>query len=92
MTWTEFLPSKTTGDLLPELIDPEFVWDMSNFRGWPEQKLSPGLEGARQFLRDWLEAWDDWELSVESLHDGGDRVVRSCASAAARRRPACRST
>jgi ketosteroid isomerase-like protein len=66
---------EATGDFLPELIDPEFVWDMSNFRGWPEQKLYPGLDGAREFMRDWLEAWDDWEFAVESFHDGGDKVV-----------------
>jgi len=26
-------------------------------------------------MRDWLEAWDDREVAVESLHDGGDKVV-----------------
>ena len=53
----------------------DFVWDMSNFRGWPEQQTYEGVEGAREFLRDWLEAWDDWELQVEALHDAGDKVV-----------------
>jgi ketosteroid isomerase-like protein len=38
-------------------------------------KALPRARCAREFLRDWLEAWDDWELAVESLHDGGDRVV-----------------
>ena len=54
---------------------PDFVWDMSKFRGWPEQQTYEGAEGARVFLRDWLEAWDDWELEVEALHDAGDKVV-----------------
>ena len=53
----------------------DFVWDMSKFRGWPEQQTYEGVEGARVFLRDWLEAWDDWELEVEALHDAGDKVV-----------------
>jgi len=66
---------RATGDFLPELVDPEFVWDMSSFRGWPEQKAYPGLEGARQFMQDWLSAWEDWELEVEALHDAGDKVV-----------------
>ena len=66
---------EATGDFLPELSAPEFVWDMSNFRGWPEKKLYPGLDGAREFMRDWLEAWDDWRFTVESLRDGGDKVV-----------------
>lgn len=66
---------EATGDFLVETLHPEFVWDMSNFRGWPEQRTYPGLEGGRQFIRDWLDAWDDWELNVEALHDAGDRVV-----------------
>jgi ketosteroid isomerase-like protein len=64
-----------TGDFRPEIIDPEFVWDMSTFRGWPEQQTYAGLEGARQFMAEWRSAWEDWELTVESLHDAGDKVV-----------------
>ena len=64
-----------TGEYLPEAHAPDFVWDMSKFRGWPEQQTYEGVEGARVFLRDWLEAWDDWELEVEAFHDAGDKVV-----------------
>jgi hypothetical protein len=64
-----------TGDYLAEAHAPDFVWDMSKFRGWPEQQTYEGLEGARVFLRDWLEAWDDWEVEVEALHDAGEKVV-----------------
>jgi len=60
---------------LPEVTAPDFVWDMSKFRGWPERQTYDGIEGARAFLRDWLEAWDDWELEMEELHDAGDKVV-----------------
>jgi ketosteroid isomerase-like protein len=66
---------QATGDFAPELIDSDFVWDMSTFRGWPEQQEYHGIEGARQFARDWLEAWDDWELRLEELHDAGEQVV-----------------
>ena len=66
---------QATGDFLEELVDPEFVWDMSHFRDWPERKTYEGLEGAREFVRDWLEAWDDWEVEVEAFHDAGDKVV-----------------
>jgi ketosteroid isomerase-like protein len=31
--------------------------------------------GARAFVSAWLEAWQDWELEVEALHDAGDKVV-----------------
>ena len=66
---------RETGDFQEETVAPGFVWDMSTFRGWPEQHTYYGLEGARTFIRDWVEAWDDWEVEVESLHDAGDRVV-----------------
>ena len=64
-----------TGDFDPDLMAPDFVWDMSTFGGWPEQLEYGGIEGARKFMRDWIENWEEWELEVESLHDGGDKVV-----------------
>ena len=64
-----------TGEFAAELYTDDFVWDMSNFRGWPEQKVYEGVGGAEEFRRGWLDAWADWELEVESLHDGGDKVV-----------------
>jgi ketosteroid isomerase-like protein len=64
-----------TGDLSDEVSTPDFVWDMSNFEGWPEQQVYEGVEGARAFLREWTDAWEDWELEVDALHDAGDRVV-----------------
>jgi ketosteroid isomerase-like protein len=64
-----------TGELDPGLYSPDFVWDMSEFRGWPERQTYPGVEGGRTFLREWREAWDDWTFEVESLHDAGDELV-----------------
>jgi ketosteroid isomerase-like protein len=66
---------QATGEFRPEFADPEFVWDMSTFRGWPEEKTYAGIEGAQRFIRDWLEARDDWQLDVQSFHDAGDKVV-----------------
>jgi ketosteroid isomerase-like protein len=67
---------RQTRDFLREdVYDPAFVWDMSTFRGWPEKQTYEGLDGAREFMRAWLDAWEDWQLDVESLHDGGDKVV-----------------
>ena len=54
---------------------PDFVWDMSTFRNWPERQTYEGIDGARQFLADWLEAWDDWELELEELRDADESVV-----------------
>jgi ketosteroid isomerase-like protein len=66
---------RATGRLVAETVTPDFVWDMSNFHGWPEQQLYEGIEEAETFLSDWAAAWDDWELDLEGLHDAGDRVV-----------------
>ena len=60
---------------LSEDTAADFVWDMSNFHGWPEQQVYEGVEGARSFLTDWASAWNEWELEIEALHDAGERVV-----------------
>ena len=52
----------------------DFVWDVSNL-GWPDQQIYLGVEGATQFLTEWADAWEDWELEVEDYLDAGERVV-----------------
>jgi ketosteroid isomerase-like protein len=64
-----------TGELLDERFDPEFVWDMSTFRAWPERQTYEGIGGAKEFLSAWVGAWEDWALDVEELHPAGDQVV-----------------
>ena len=50
-----------TRDVLVEVFHPDFVLDMSRFRGgWPEQQTYRGVEGFRAFLSDWLEPWDEY--------------------------------
>jgi ketosteroid isomerase-like protein len=66
---------RATGGFDDQIVHPDFMWDMSNYSGWPEQQTYPGLEGAQRFMRDWIDAWDDWEWEVRSLHDAGDKVV-----------------
>jgi ketosteroid isomerase-like protein len=63
-----------TGEHLTEAYAPDFVWDMSKYRGWPEAQTYEGIDGLRRFLEHWEEVFD-WEYEVESLHDAGDRVV-----------------
>ena len=67
--------SIATGDFLEGIVHPDFVWDMSAFRGWPERPTYAGLKGAREFMADWREPWEDWELEVDELLDAGERVV-----------------
>jgi ketosteroid isomerase-like protein len=66
---------RTTGRFDPQIATPDFVWDMSNFHGWPEQQVYEGVEGAETFLSDWTATWDDWELELKTLRDAGDKVV-----------------
>jgi ketosteroid isomerase-like protein len=66
---------KRTGDVLGENFHPDYVLDMSNFRGWPDRQTYRGVEGLRAFLTAWLDPWDDYEFEVEELHDAGDKVV-----------------
>ena len=63
-------------DFLEEIIAPDYVWDMSHFRGWPEQQTYDGIDEARRFIREWTAAFDDWEIDVLAIRDAGDdRVV-----------------
>jgi ketosteroid isomerase-like protein len=64
-----------TGEPTVDLQAPDFVWDMSTFGNWPEQQEYAGPEGVREFLNDWVGAWEDWKLEVRELIDAGDDVV-----------------
>lgn len=66
---------QATGQFQADIATPDFVWDMSNFLGWPEQQIYKGVEGVRSFLEEWTTPWDEWELEVDALHDAGDKVV-----------------
>jgi ketosteroid isomerase-like protein len=66
---------RATGEFADQIVTEDFVWDMSNFHGWPEQQVYAGADGARAFLTEWSDAWEDWELELDALHDAGDRVV-----------------
>ena len=70
-----FAHYQETGEFLEEISTPEFVWDMSTFTGWPEKQTYEGIEGAREFMRAWLDAWDDWQLEVVELLDADDKVA-----------------
>ena len=70
--YDEFL---ATGELVERITAPEFVWDMSTFQGWPERQTYEGPEGTREFLTEWVGAWEDWRLEVRELIDAGDDVV-----------------
>jgi ketosteroid isomerase-like protein len=63
------------GDFLTDATAPDFVWDMTAFHGWPEQRVYKGLKETRRFIREWTEPFDDWQIEVEAIHDAGDEQV-----------------
>jgi ketosteroid isomerase-like protein len=65
----------TSREFVADRVTDDFAWDMSHYHGWPEQQVYEGAAGARTFLTEWVDAWEDWVLEVEALHDAGDRVV-----------------
>jgi ketosteroid isomerase-like protein len=64
-----------TGDFPEHLAAPDFVWDLSNFRGWPEEQVYEGIESVRVFFRDWSGAWESWSIDADAFYDAGDKVV-----------------
>ena len=65
-----------TGEVEDDWFEPDYVWDMSTFTGWPEKQEYLGVNGYRQFFSAWLEAWDDFRIELVAVRDGGgDRVV-----------------
>jgi ketosteroid isomerase-like protein len=67
--------TQATGQVYAEGFAPGFVWDMSNYEGWPEEQRYEGVDGANRFIDDWVGAWDDWELEIQETYDAGDKVV-----------------
>ena len=62
-------------DAMFELWDRDIVWDTTHFRDWPESSLQ-GHEGVLNFLSEWLEVWDDYEMGVdETLATPDGRVI-----------------
>jgi ketosteroid isomerase-like protein len=55
---------------------PDWVWDMSAFRGWPENEQYQGDDAFMEFFAKWTEPYDQWDLEIEELVDADDdRVV-----------------
>jgi ketosteroid isomerase-like protein len=52
---------------------------MSTFRDlMGVREYYEGAEGIRRFLQDWTEAFEEWQIEVEALHDAGEKVVAVC--------------
>ena len=64
-----------TGKLSAE-VAKDVVFDMSTFRGWPDEPLYHGREEFYEFMATWRRPYDDWRLMVDNLLDaGGEHVL-----------------
>jgi ketosteroid isomerase-like protein len=64
-----------TGEMQPEAVHSEFVWDMTTFRGAILPGTYEGVDGANAFLTEWLEGFERWSINIEEIFDAGDRVL-----------------
>jgi ketosteroid isomerase-like protein len=64
-----------TGEILPEAVHPDAVWDVTTFRGAILPGTFVGVDEINEWLAEWLESFEDWALGVEEVFDAGDRVV-----------------
>lgn len=60
------------GELLLDTLDEDVEIHDHDI---PESGDYRGHEGFLQWLTDWDQAWADWSLELEEVHDAGDRVV-----------------
>jgi ketosteroid isomerase-like protein len=70
-----FEHAERTGEFLPEVAHPDFVWDTTTFRGGMRPEKCVGVGEANKWLADWLEGFEHWSIDVEEVFDAGDRVV-----------------
>jgi hypothetical protein len=64
-----------TGRLSAEVAD-DFVWDMNNYRGWPDEPLYHGRDEFYEFMAAWRGPYDDWHLTLDDVLDpGGEHIL-----------------
>ena len=64
-----------TGELLPEAVHPDLVWDTTTFRSGMNTKACVGVDETNGWLAEWLEGFDDWSIGIEEIFEAGDQVV-----------------
>jgi len=71
-----FYEAYNRGDMhrLPEVFDPEVVWNLSTFTagGWPGQEVYLGPDGVTAFLTEWRSIFgQDTVVQIEKVHRRG---------------------
>jgi hypothetical protein len=86
--WQWFRVNRT---LPADLATPDVIRDLSTYRGWPEQQVYEGVQGAEDFLAVRGSAWDEWEVEIGAMHDVEETVVAIPYQRADPRSAGCRS-
>jgi uncharacterized protein len=55
---------------LADLLDPEVVW-----KAFEDPTPRHGFDGVLESIAGWFEVWDDFQIEVEELIDGGDNII-----------------
>ena len=58
-----------------EAFAPDFIWDLSNFEGWPGQHEFNGIDGFNEFFASWTEPYSEWIQEVVRVQDAGQNKV-----------------
>jgi ketosteroid isomerase-like protein len=58
-----------------DAVADDSVWSMATFAGWPEDQEYVGPDGITRFVRAWVDAWEDYDFTIEEVVDAGDRVL-----------------
>jgi ketosteroid isomerase-like protein len=62
-------------DALFAFYDPDIEWNMEGYMHWPGKQSYRGVEGIKEFFRDWLHDFDDYTSDALDPVDLGDRVL-----------------
>ena len=67
-----------THQVLPELVAPDFVWDLSSWPAWSGPQEFHGRDEFLRFFADWIDAYAEWDQEIEGVIDaGGNQVVET---------------
>ena len=65
--WEHF---EATGELLKDILAPDFVWVMSTFRAVMDfEDEYRGMAGVERFLEGWIEPFDQWQITFSNPLD-----------------------
>ena len=66
-----------TGQISPDTVHPDFVWDTTTFssEGGLNLQRCVGLDEANAWLAEWTGAFENWSLDIEEVFDADGRVV-----------------